>query len=165
MQEKKHMAAASAAATESAAGTGISSQAVFHHVGIVVASIQDSLQGFLESLGAGWDGKVFHDPNQDVRVTFLQSKQVGNPVVELVEPAGEKSPVVPFLKRGGGLHHLCYEVEELDEQLALSREQRGIVVKPPLPAVAFGGRRIAWVYTKNRLLLEYLERRGERSAR
>lgn len=129
----------------------------FHHIGFVVASIQDSVQIFLDSLQAEWDGMVFHDPNQAVRVTFLHGKHPGHPVLELVEPAGEKSPVIPFLKRGGGLHHLCYEVDGLEDQLALSRAQGGLVVRPPLPAVAFGGRRIAWVYTKNKLLLEYLE--------
>jgi methylmalonyl-CoA/ethylmalonyl-CoA epimerase len=134
------------------------SPATFHHIGFVVASIQDSVQGFLQSLQAKWDEIIFHDPLQVVRVTFLQSAQAGSPVVELVEPAGEKSPVIPFLKRGGGLHHLCYEIDNLEEQLRLSRSQGGLVVRPPLPAVAFAGRPIAWVYTKNKLLLEYLER-------
>jgi methylmalonyl-CoA/ethylmalonyl-CoA epimerase len=129
----------------------------FHHIGFVVASIQDSVQGFLNSLQAEWDGTIFHDPNQAVRVTFLHGKLPGNPVLELVEPAGENSPVIPFLKRGGGLHHLCYEVDGLEDQLALSRAQGSLVVRPPLPAVAFEGRRIAWVYTRNKLLLEFLE--------
>jgi methylmalonyl-CoA/ethylmalonyl-CoA epimerase len=66
--------------------------------------------------------------------------------------------VIPFLKRGGGLHHLCYEIDDLEDQLALSRAQGGLVVRQPLPAVAFEGRRIAWVYTRNKLLVEYLER-------
>jgi methylmalonyl-CoA/ethylmalonyl-CoA epimerase len=78
-----------------------------------------------------------------------------------VEPAGEKSPVIPFLKRGGGLHHLCYEIDDLEEQLRLSRTQGGLVTRPPLPAVAFNGRRIAWVYTKQKLLVEYLERHSK----
>jgi methylmalonyl-CoA/ethylmalonyl-CoA epimerase len=130
----------------------------FHHIGFVVASIQDAVPAFLDALHAEWDGKIFHDPNQAVRVTFLSSNGPGNPLLELVEPAGEKSPVIPFLKRGGGLHHLCYEVDGLDEQLAVSRAQGGLIVRPPIPAVAFGGRRIAWVYTKNKLLIEYLER-------
>jgi methylmalonyl-CoA/ethylmalonyl-CoA epimerase len=130
----------------------------FHHIGFVVASIQNSVHGFRNSLQAEWDGTIFHDPNQEVRVTFLYGKHPGNPVLELVEPAGDESPVIPFLKRGGGLHHLCYEIDGLEDQLVLSRAQGGLVVRPPLPAVAFGGRRIAWVYTKNRLLLEYLER-------
>jgi len=130
----------------------------FHHIGFVVASIQSSVQGFIDSVDAQWDGTIFHDPNQVVRVTFLRSKQAANPVLELVEPAGENSPVIPFLKRGGGLHHLCYEIDSLEDQLVLSRAQGGLVVRPPLPAVAFGGRRITWVYTKHKLLVEYLER-------
>jgi len=135
------------------------SQGVFHHIGIVVESIQNCIEGFLQSLQAEWDGTIFHDPNQGVRVAFLRSTQAVNPLVELVEPAGENSPVNPFLKRGGGLHHLCYEIEDLENQLQLSREQGAIIVRPPLPAVAFQQRRIAWVYTKNKLLVEYLERR------
>jgi len=133
-------------------------QGTFHHIGFVVASIQTSVPGFLDALEEEWDGTIFHDPNQAVRVTFLGRKHAANPLLELVEPAGTNSPVTPFLKRGGGLHHLCYEINNLEDQLALSRAQGGLVVRPPLPAVAFGGRRIAWVYTRNKLLLEYLER-------
>jgi len=143
---------------ESTIGALASSAGTFHHIGFVVASIQASVQGFLDALQADWDGTIFHDPNQVVRVTFLRSTHSANPVVELVEPAGEESPVIPFLKRGGGLHHLCYEIDNLEDQMALSRAQGSLVVRPPLPAVAFAGRRIAWVYTKNKLLLEYLER-------
>jgi methylmalonyl-CoA/ethylmalonyl-CoA epimerase len=143
---------------ESSVGAVTLSLGTFHHIGFVVASIPTSVQGFLDSLQAEWDGTIFHDPNQAVRVTFLRVKPAANPLFELVEPAGENSPVIPFLKRGGGLHHLCYEIDNLEDQLTLSRAQGGLVVRPPLPAVAFEGRRIAWVYTKNKLLLEYLER-------
>lgn len=132
-------------------------QGTFHHVGFVVASIQDSVQGFAASLGATWDGEIIHDPNQLVRVTFLRGKHAADPLLELVEPAGEKSPVLSFLQRGGGLHHICYQVDNLEEQLRRSRAAGGLITRPPLPAVAFGGRRIAWVYTKNKLLIEYLE--------
>lgn len=133
-------------------------QGTFHHVGFVLPSIQDAVQGFMRSLEADWDGEIIHDPNQAVRVTFLRSKSASDPLVELIEPAGQGSPVLPFLKRGGGLHHLCYQVDVLEKQLELSRSMGDLVTRPPLPAVAFGGRRIAWVYTRNRLLLEYLER-------
>jgi|ERR1017187_7182304 methylmalonyl-CoA/ethylmalonyl-CoA epimerase len=143
---------------ESSGGAHAFPLRTFHHIGFVVASIQSSVAGFLDSLQAEWDGTIFHDPNQVVRVTFLRGTRAGNPLFELVEPAGEQSPVIPFLKRGGGLHHLCYEIDSLETQLALSRSQGGLVVRQPLPAVAFEGRRIAWVYTKNKLLVEYLER-------
>ncbi|HZR56021.1 MAG TPA: VOC family protein [Terriglobales bacterium] len=135
-----------------------SPQGTFHHVGIVVASIEKSIRGFSDSTESEWDGVVTHDPNQGVRVTFLRSTEAANPLIELVEPAGEDSPVVPFLKKGGGLHHLCYEAENLENQLEFVRSKGGLITRQPLPAAAFGGRRIAWVYTKNKLLIEYLER-------
>jgi methylmalonyl-CoA/ethylmalonyl-CoA epimerase len=130
----------------------------FHHLGFVVGSIADAAKDFAESLDAHWDGKVIHDPLQVVSVTFLRPGTPQNPVVELVEPAGDKSPVLGFLKRGGGLHHLCYEVQGLEKQLEIARSMGMLITRPPQPAVAFGGRRIAWVYTKHRLLLELLEK-------
>ena len=72
-------------------------------------------------------------------------------------PVGKDSPVGKFLERGGGLHHVCYQVRNLEEQLRLSREKGALVVREPAPAVAFAGRRIAWVFTKAKLLIEYLE--------
>lgn len=129
-----------------------------HHVGFVVASIPDVAERFARSISAQWNGQIFHDPNQNVRVTFLQTGAPGEASIELIEPVDEKSPVVAFLKKGGGLHHVCYEVDSLEAQLEISRSVKALVVKPPLPAVAFDGRRIAWVITPERLLVEYLER-------
>jgi methylmalonyl-CoA/ethylmalonyl-CoA epimerase len=130
-----------------------------HHVGFVVSEIQAVIQGFTRSLGASWDSRIFHDPLQKVRVTFLQVAQPGDAQVELVEPAAPDSPVLNFLNKGGGLHHLCYEVVDLEAHLRGLRKEGTILVKPPLPAVAFENRRIAWVLTKQKLLLEFLERR------
>ncbi len=128
-----------------------------HHVGFVVSSIEAVADSFARSIGATWNQKVIHDPLQVVRVAFVQGCNPSCASVELVEPAGPNSPVQSFLQRGGGLHHLCYEVDQLEEQLKVSRSIGGVTVRPPLPAVAFGGRRIAWVFTKEKLLLEFLE--------
>lgn len=128
-----------------------------HHVGFVVHSIQETVDRFTKSIGSSWDGKIYLDPLQGARVTFLTAQGQESSCVELVEPAGEKSPVTNFLTRGGCLHHLCYEVKSLDRQLEYSRSLGGAVVRPPLPAVAFDGRRIAWVFTRDRLLVEFLE--------
>lgn len=132
--------------------------ASFHHVGYVVRSIAEVGEDFARSLGAAWDGAVIHDPLQEARVTFMRHGGPQSPAVELVEPAGENSPLHKFLGKGGGLHHVCYEVDSLDAQLEQSRATGSLVVKNPLPATAFGGRRIAWVYTRHKLLVEYLER-------
>jgi methylmalonyl-CoA/ethylmalonyl-CoA epimerase len=131
---------------------------VLHHLGFVVASISAAAEGFAASMSARWDGKVIRDPVQGVRVAFFSPVDAQNPVVELVEPASDVSPVSYFLKkRGGGLHHICYEVNDLDLVL---REAKGTgfgIVARPTPAVAFEGRRIAWI-NRNRLLMELLER-------
>jgi methylmalonyl-CoA/ethylmalonyl-CoA epimerase len=128
-----------------------------HHVGYVVADIETAMPGFLRSLGAEWDGQIFHDPLQKVKVAFL-STSPHDPQIELVEPAGDDSPVLRFLQeRGGGLHHVCYEVADLEQQLSEFRARGAIIAKRPKPAVAFAGRRIAWVITAEKLLVELLE--------
>jgi len=128
-----------------------------HHVGFVVANIETAMPGFLRSLAADWDGQVFHDPLQKVKVAFLATR-AEDARIELIEPVGEDSPVLRFLQeRGGGLHHVCYEVAGLEEQLAEFRSRGAVIAKRPKPAVAFGGRRIAWVITPEKLLVELLE--------
>ncbi len=130
--------------------------ATLHHIGFVVQSIARTAEQFANAVGAHWDAKVIHDPLQQVRVTFL-SQGASAPLLELIEPAAPRSPVSDFVAAGGGLHHLCYEVASLDHELRCARSVGSLVVKHPLPAVAFGGRRIAWVFTRQKLLLEYLE--------
>lgn len=129
-----------------------------HHVGFVVPSITEVAHGFLSSLSMTWDGLVFHDPVQTVRVTFLRHKQAGSPSLELIEPASRQSLVSGFLKRGGGLHHLCYEVDSVGVRLNTALHEGAVLLLAPSPAVAFGGRDIAWVYTRQKLLVEYLQR-------
>jgi methylmalonyl-CoA/ethylmalonyl-CoA epimerase len=132
--------------------------ATLHHVGFVVASISQVGPKFADSLGAQWNGEIIHDPLQGARVAFLRPAGPETSAIELVEPDGEESRLQSFLRRGGGLHHLCYEVDSLDAQLVQSRSVGGVVVRKPLPAAAFGGRLIGWVFTREKLLLEYLER-------
>ncbi len=143
----------------SAAEASISERpASFHHVGYVVASIAAVAKSLATSLGADWDENIIHDPLQEAHVTFMRCGGPDAPAMELVEPAGDSSHLHKFVAKGGGLHHVCYEVDSLERQLEHSRAAGCLVVKNPLPAVAFGGRRIAWVYTRQKLLVEYLER-------
>ena len=130
-----------------------------HHIGFVVSSIQESAESFVQSLGASWDGKIVFDPVQKVRVSFFQGRNAADPLIELVEPGDSESPVSRFLEeRSGGLHHLCYEVEDLDSHLMFVKSSGTLIIRTPAPAVAFGGRRIAWGVSKKRLLMEFLER-------
>jgi methylmalonyl-CoA/ethylmalonyl-CoA epimerase len=143
----------------SSLGPLLSGNALLHHLGCVVPSIANVADAFAASISASWDSQIIHDPLQRVRVAFFKPADPRNPVYELVEPAGDDSPVGKFLKKaGGGLHHVCYEVDDLEACLEKARAVAFALVSPPKPAVAFGGRRIAWICSKNRLLIELLER-------
>jgi methylmalonyl-CoA/ethylmalonyl-CoA epimerase len=129
-----------------------------HHIGFVVASIAAVMESFCRAVGGSHWSETWYDPLQRVRVAFIYQVSPDDPCIELVEPAGPDSPVKEFLERGGGLHHLCYEVDSLDETLRGASDRGLVMIRRPQPAVAFGGRRIAWFVTREGLLVEHLER-------
>jgi methylmalonyl-CoA/ethylmalonyl-CoA epimerase len=127
-----------------------------HHMGFVVADIATAMPAFVRSMAAEWDGQIFEDPLQRAKVAFMTTRP-GDAQIELVQPVGESSPVQRFLQQGGGMHHLCYEVADLEAELAAFRLRGAAIASRPKPAVAFGGRRIAWVITSEKFLVELLE--------
>lgn len=128
-----------------------------HHTGFVVASIAAVIESFCRAVaGSGWS-ETWHDPLQRVRVAFIYPSHAADPSIELVEPADPGSPVQQFLERGGGMHHLCYEVDNLEEAVRDAPTRGLVMIRRPQPAVAFGGRRIAWFLSREKLLIEYLE--------
>jgi methylmalonyl-CoA/ethylmalonyl-CoA epimerase len=135
----------------------ISDLARLHHIGFVVGSISDEIYSFAKAVETNWDQVIFHDPLQRARVAFLRPACPTDALIELVEPAGEGSPILQFLQKGGGLHHLCYEVPDLEAHLHAMRVTGAVIVKRPRPAVAFANRRVAWMVTAQKLLLEFLE--------
>ena len=125
----------------------------------MVRSIEATGAAFARSVNGSWNEEIIHDPTQRVKVSFLSLP--GTDVqMELVEPAGEQSPVRAFLEKGGGLHHICYEVNDCDQTMAAMKSRGAMIVRRPQPAVAFEGRRIAWLLTAEKLLLELLEERS-----
>jgi methylmalonyl-CoA/ethylmalonyl-CoA epimerase len=116
----------------------------FHHVGMVVRSIQDLFPGI----------EPIPDPIQRVRVAFVD---MHGAVVELIEPHGDVSPVTRALQRGERLVHLCYQVDDLHAALASAESGGFHTIHSPVPAIAFGGRLIAWVFHPHFGLCELLE--------
>lgn len=119
--------------------------AKFHHVGLVVQSIAQLAS----------DTIISEDEIQNVRVAFIV---IGGARIELVEPLSDDSPVSRNLRSGAKLLHLCFEVDQIEEAVSRARENGFRLIAHAVPAVAFGGRRIAWVYSSSWGLIELLER-------
>ena len=81
----------------------------------------------------------------------------GGARLELIHPLSETSPVARALKQGGGLNHICYRVEDLESSIQAMVANGAKVVREPLPAVAFDGRRVTFLYTRERELIEFVE--------
>ena len=99
---------------------------------------------------------MFEDPRQGVRGVFLGGQ---SPRLELLEPLaadGEGGVLEPWLKGGIKLYHLAYETDSLPDAIADLRRERAKVVVAPIPAVAFGGREIAFLLMPNRMLIELI---------
>ena len=120
--------------------------AAFHHVGIAVASIECC--GHQEI-------SVFEDPIQKVSVGFLESAGCR---IELVAPLSTAGPVSAALKNKQKLLHLCFEVDDLDKSVLFAASRGFRCVAKPVPAAAFDGRRIAWLYSLDYGLFELLEK-------
>lgn len=127
-----------------------------HHVGLAVDSIVAHAEHYRRSLGLELTGQIVEDEIQRVRVAFAR---VGpDTFIELVEPIDADSPIGRMLKTGGGIYHMCYLVADIDAAIARVCAAGGRHISGPSPARAFEGRRIAWVYTPARTLVEFLER-------
>lgn len=82
-----------------------------NHVAIVVPDLEKGAAIYRESLGATVS-EPQSLPEHGVTVVFIE---LPNTKIELLEPLGDDSPIVSFLERNpaGGMHHVCYEVEDI----------------------------------------------------
>jgi methylmalonyl-CoA/ethylmalonyl-CoA epimerase len=127
-----------------------------HHVGVVVKEIPGAAANYAGNLGYEIRSEVFHDPVQTAFVQFLALP--GETVyLELVAPDGPASKVANALKKGGGINHICYKVPDIEGAMASLQDGGYLPLQAPVPAVAFNGRRIAWLMGRDRLLVELVE--------
>ena len=125
------------------------------HLGIAVKSIEAALKFYSEILGLRPEGEeVITD--QKVRTAFLP---VGDTEVELLESTDPDGPVAKFIdKRGEGLQHIAFKVDDLDSALR-ELEGRGVRLIDSTPRIGAGHKRIAFLHPKDTLgvLLELSE--------
>lgn len=127
-----------------------------HHLGYLTADLGLAVAHFQNTLGYSVESPVIDDAAQTARVQFL--RQPGSfSWLEIVTPNGPHGKLNNALRRGEGLHHVCYEVSDLEAACARYRERGCLMVGAPTLAQAFPGRRIAWFMDQRRFLFELVE--------
>ena len=115
------------------------------HLGIAVRSIDDASRFYRDALGLECTGTE-EIPDQKVRVAFFP---IGDTRVELLEPTADDSPIAKFLaKRGPGLHHIAYRVDDLPATLA-ALKSAGVELIDETPRAGAHGMQIAFVHPKS----------------
>ena len=85
-----------------------------HHIGIVVQNINESLREISNFLSFESTSLPTLVGSQKVNICFLKTNSV---YIELIEPADPDSPIISFVKEGGGFHHLCFEVDDIQQEI------------------------------------------------
>ena len=85
-----------------------------HHIGIVVQNINESLGEISNFLSFESTSLPTLVGSQKVNICFLKTNSV---YIELIEPADPDSPIISFVKEGGGFHHLCFEVDDIQQEI------------------------------------------------
>jgi methylmalonyl-CoA/ethylmalonyl-CoA epimerase len=118
----------------SAGGTRIA------HIGIAVRTLDESVSFYRDVLGLP---DVPLDDSDGARIAGLAA---GESLVELLEPERDESPIGKFIaKRGPGIHHVCFAVDDLDGTLARCRTA-GIRLIDDKPRLGAEGKRIAFLH-------------------
>lgn len=126
------------------------------HLGIAVNSIEEGKNFWTDVLGLSFEGTETVEA-QKVTTAFLP---VGESEVELLESTAEDGPIAKFIeKKGEGIQHIAFRVENIDEALA-ELKAKGIRLIDEQPRMGAGGARIAFLHPKatSGVLVELCER-------
>jgi methylmalonyl-CoA/ethylmalonyl-CoA epimerase len=110
------------------------------HIGIAVRALDETLPFYRDVLG------LPTVPLDDADGAHIAGFAAGDSLVELLEPGSDDSPIGKFVaKRGPGIHHICFAVDDLDAALERCR-QHGIRLIDETPRLGAEGKRIAFLH-------------------
>lgn len=125
------------------------------HIAVVIPDLEAALEFWRSAL----DLPVEHTEDIPEQETIVAMLPVGESEIELVQPTTETSGMARYMaKRGAGLHHICFEVDDIDA--ALERlKAKGIQLVNQEAVIGAGGRRVAFVHPRSAtgVLLELVE--------
>lgn len=115
-----------------------------NHIGIAVQSLAETIPFYRDNLGMAFMGTE-EVSDQKVTVAFFQ---IGESKIELLEPTADDSPVAKFIgKNGAGIHHIAYEVEDIEAAIAKLTAD-GARMIDNVPRNGAHGARIAFIHPK-----------------
>lgn len=130
----------------------------FHHIGIAVKDIK-ATSAIYENARYKASATIY-DPIQNVNICWLTKDDC--PIIELLAPVDEASPVNKILEKNGiSPYHTCYIVENIETAISKLRKQKYVMVSKPAEAVAFKGSKVAFLFNKNVGLIELVEAPAE----
>jgi len=113
------------------------------HIGIAVEALAESLPFFRDVLG------LTQVPLDDADGASIVGFSAGEPLVELLEADDPASPIARFVaKRGPGIHHICFAVDDLDAMIARCRAA-GVRLIDEKPRIGAEGKRIVFLHPKS----------------
>jgi methylmalonyl-CoA/ethylmalonyl-CoA epimerase len=116
-----------------------------HHVGIAVDDLDAAIERYVALFGAA----VEHRERVDDQGVEAASLRVGGSRVELLAPLAEDTPVGRFLaRRGPGMHHVAFESDDVDRELARLREA-GVRLIDETPRRGMFGLRVGFVHPES----------------
>jgi methylmalonyl-CoA/ethylmalonyl-CoA epimerase len=115
------------------------------HIAIAVTDIDDVARFYTDTLKLDLSG-VEVVTGQKAKVGFLK---IGESNIELVQPASDDSPLVKFLEtRGPGIHHICFEVEDIQKEVEELKKQ-GVRMIDETPRPGAHNTRVAFIHPKS----------------
>lgn len=118
-----------------------------NHVAIVVPDLESAAATYRDTLGARVSAPV-DLPEHGVSTIFIE---LGNTKIELLHPLGENSPIAGFLERnpGGGMHHLCYEVDDIYAARERLRQRGARVLGDGEPKTGAHGKPVLFLHPRD----------------
>ena len=118
-----------------------------NHVAIAVPDLEAAADQYRGALGASV-GAPQEEPDHGVTVIFIE---LPNTKIELLHPLGDNSPIAGFLEKNpaGGIHHVCYEVEDIRAAAARLSESGARVLGDGAPKIGAHGKPVLFLHPKD----------------
>lgn len=128
---------------------------VIDHIGIAVKSLPEAIEYWSTVFGYRQSTEIIVNTRQKVKVTFLT--KVGSLSIKLFEPTDSTSSAYAFAHRGGGLHHLCFRCQNLEDEISRLVPLGLRVLVAPQPGEAFDNENIAFLFANQGLNIELID--------